>query len=201
MLFATPPLSMDAPPTRYEVPQAPARPQPLPAVPRKLSAIAGVTVTYYDVVGGNIHKLHEWLDKHSPRDAQTHKVTPAASSWSIGTAVKYMKTGGQCTLTGATVKFTASAVLPRLAPGQKLPPSALASWNAYAAALEDRQAARLGFVHDRMGEVQSAIMHSSCANWHKVASDAIDRLAREQAQAFTSDPKTQPKLLEPDKDS
>ena len=200
MLFATPPLSMDAPPTRYEVPQAPARPQPLPAVPRKLSAIAGVTVTYYDVVGGNIPKLHEWLDKHSPRDAQTHKVTPAGSSWSIGTAVRYAKTGGQCTLTGATVKFTASAVLPRLAPGQKLPPSALASWNAYAAALEDRQAARLGFVHDRMGEVQSAIMRSSCANWQKAASDAIDRLAQEQAQAFTSDPKTQPKLLEPDKD-
>jgi len=200
MLFATPPLSMDAPPTRYEVPQAPTRPQPLPGVPRKLSAIAGVTVTYYDVVGGNIPKLHEWLGKHSPRDAQTHKVTPATSSWSIGTAVKYTKTGGQCTLTGATVKFTASAVLPRLAQGQKLPPSALASWNAYAAALEDRQAARLGFVHDRMGEVQSAIMHSSCANWQKAASDAIDRLAREQTQAFTSDPKTQPKLLDPDKD-
>ena len=151
-------------------------------------------------MGGDIPKLHQWLETHGPRDARTHKVTPATSSWSVGTAVKYTKTGGQCTLTGATVTFTASAVLPRLAPGQKLPSSALAYWNAYATALEDRQAARLGFVQDRLSEVQSAIMHGSCANWQKAASAAIERLAQEQAQAFASDPKTQPKLLEPDED-
>jgi predicted secreted Zn-dependent protease len=200
MLFATPPLSMDAPPTRYEVPQAPTRPQSVPASPRKLSEIPGVTVSHYDVVGTDIPKLHIGLEKNGPHDAQTHKVTPATSNWSIGSAVKYTKTGGQCTLTGATLKFTATAVLPRLAPGQKLPSSVLAYWNAYVAALEDRQAAQLAFVHDRLGEVRGAILHSTCGNWQKAASAAIQRLSEEQAQVFKPDPKTQPKLLEPDKD-
>jgi predicted secreted Zn-dependent protease len=201
MLFATPPLSMDAPPARYEVPQAPSRPQSMPAPPRKLSEIPGVTVTYYDVVGTDIPKLHISLEKSGPRDVQTHRVTPATSNWSIGSAIKYTKTGGQCTLTGATLKFTATAVLPRLGGRVKLPATALASWNAYVAVIEDRQAAQLAFVHDRMGEVRGAILHSNCGNWQKAASAAIQRLSDEQAQAFRPDPKTQPKLLEPDKES
>ena len=179
---------MDVAQAHYEVPQP----------PRKLSAIAGVIVSYYDVVGADIPKLHDWLEKHGPRDDQTHRVTPARSSWSIGTAVKYTKSGSQCTLASATVKFTASAVLPRLAPGQKLASSALAYWNAYARAIEDRQAARLSFVRDRLTEVQSAIMRSNCANWERAASAAIDRLAQEQSQAFPPDPKTQPKLVDPE---
>ena len=201
MLFFTPPLSMDTPPpNRVEIPQSPNGPQPLPARPRKLSEIPGITVNYYDAVGNTIPLLHDWLAKHGPRDAQTHKVIPATSTWSIGSSVKFTKTGGQCVLTGASLKFTATAQLPRLAPGQKLPPPVLASWNAYAAALEDRQAAQLGFVRDRLGEVQGAIMRSSCGNWQKAATAAITRLGEEQAQAFKSDPKAQPRLLEPDKD-
>jgi len=198
MLFLTPPLSMDAPPARYEVPQAPSTASPLPAVPRKLSAIPGVAVTYYDAVGKNIRELHDWLDKHGPRDPQTHKALPAKSSWSIGSSVKFTKTGGQCTLTGATVKFAATAQLPRLAPGQKLAPEIIGRWNAYVAALEDRQAALLGFAYDRLGEVRTAIMHSSCGTWQKAAAAAIDRLSKQQAQSFQADPKTQPKLLEPE---
>ena len=199
MLFATPPLFMHAPPTRFEVPQAPGRPQLLPAPSRKLSQIPGVTVTYYDVVGTDIPKLHMSLEKSGPRDPRTHKVTPATSNWSIGSAVKYTKTGGQCTLTGVTLKFTGTAVLPRLGSGVNLAAPALASWNAYVAALEDRHAAQLAFVHDRLGEVQGEILHSDCDNWQKAASAAIERLSEEQAQAFRSDPKTQPKLLGPDK--
>jgi predicted secreted Zn-dependent protease len=200
MLFWVPPLWMDAPPTRYEVPQAPDKALPLPAAPRKLSAIPGVAVSYYDAVGQDVRQLHDWLAKHGPRDPQTRKVIPARSSWSIGSAVRFTKTGGKCTLTGATLKFTATAQLPRLAPGQRLQPAIVGSWNAYVASLEDRQAARLGFVHDRLGEVQNAILHSSCSDWEKAAASAIDRLARQQAEAFQPDPRTQPKLLEPEKE-
>jgi len=197
-----PPLSMDGPPVnRDEIPEAPYKIPQTPATGRKLSAIPGVTVKYYDVIGRNVGELHDWLDKHGPRDSQSHKVTPATSNWSIGSAVRFTKTGGRCTLTGATLKFTATAQLPRLAPGQKLPPAVLASWNAYVAAIEDRHAARLSFVHDRMGEVESAIMRSSCADWQKAPSEAIDRLSDQQARAFQADPKRQPKLLEPEKDS
>jgi hypothetical protein len=77
----------------------------------------------------------------------------------------------------------------------------LASWNAYVAAIEDRHAARLSFINDRMGEVEKAIMRSNCADWQKAATAAIDRLSDQQARAFQTDPKTQPKLLEPDKDA
>ena len=201
MLFTAPPLSLDVPPPNgYEIVEAPVRPQPAPANLRKLSQIPGVTVTYLDAVGADIHKLHDWLTTHGPRDKLTHKVMPATSSWSIGSAVRFTKTGGQCTLTGVTLKFTATAQLPRLAPGQKLPVAVLTNWNRYAAALEDRQAARLGFVHDRLGEVKGAIMRSSCGDWQKVAAASIDRLSQEQAQAFAADPEVQPKLLEPDEE-
>ena len=195
-----PPLSMDAPPVnREEVPRAPSKTPSIPATARKLSAIPGVTLTWYDAVGRNVPELHKWLEEHGPRDPQTHKVLPATSSWSIASGIKFTKTGGQCALTGATVKFTATATMPRLAPGQKLSPEVLSSWNSYVAALEDRQAAQLAFVHDRVGEVQSAIMRSNCANWQKAASAAIDRLGQEQVAAFRPDPKSQPKLLEPEK--
>jgi len=198
--MAEPSLSMDAPPVnRDEVPAVPYKAPPVPTGARKLPSIPDVTVTYYDVVGKNVRELHDWLDKHGPRDPQTHKVLPATSSWSIGSAAKFTKTGGQCRLTGAAVKFTATAQLPRLVVGQKLLPEVLASWNSYVAALEDRQAAQLAFVHDRVGEVQSAIMHSSCTGWQKAASAAIDRLGQEQSNAFQADPKTLPKLLEPQK--
>src|SRR6476646_10694788 len=144
---AEPPLSMDTPPVnRDEVPQAPYKASPIALASRKLSAIPGVTVSYYDAIGKNIRELHDWLDKHGPRDLQTHRVMPATSSWSIGSTVKFTRSGDQCRLTGATAKFRATATLPRLAPGQELPAGALASWSAYVAALEDRHAAQLGFV-------------------------------------------------------
>lgn len=199
---AEPPLPMEVPPVnRDESPQTPYKAPSAAVNARKLSAIPGVTVSYYDAVGRSVRDLHDWLDKHGPRDSQSHKVMPATSSWSIGSAVKYTKTGGRCTLTGVTLKFTATAQLPRLAPGQKLPPAVLASWNAYVAAIEDRHAARLSFINDRMGEVEKAIMRSNCADWQKAATAAIDRLSDQQARAFQTDPKTQPKLLEPDKDA
>ncbi|NUR45807.1 MAG: DUF922 domain-containing protein [Sphingomonas sp.] len=198
--MAEPSLSMDPPPiNRDEVPRVPYKAPAVPAVTRKLSTIPGVTVSYYDAVGKNVRELHDWLDRHGPRDPQTHRVLPATSNWSISSGIKFSKTGGQCTITGATVKFTATARLPRLAPGQKLSPEVLATWNSYVAALEDRQAAQLAFVYDRVGEVQSAIMRSNCANWQKAAGAAIDRLGQGQAAAFRPDPKTQPKLLEPEK--
>lgn len=191
---------MDVPPPSYEVPVAPERPQPVPVSHRKLANIPGVTVTYYDAVGATIPKLYDWLTRHGPRDSQTHKVTPASSSWSIGTSVKWTRTGGQCRITDVTVKLIGSAKLPRLAPGQKLSAPVLASWNAYVAALEDRQAAQLTFVYDRLVEVEDAIMRSNCSNWQKAADAAIARLGQEQAQAFKPDPKAQPKLREPGSD-
>ena len=42
-------------------------------------------------------------------------------------------------------------------------------------------------------------MHSSCTGWQKAASAAIDRVGEEQSKAFQADPKTLPKLLEPEK--
>jgi predicted secreted Zn-dependent protease len=169
-----------------------------PATPlRKLSEIPGVAVRYFDAVGKTVPELHDWLAKHGARDPQTHKATPATSSWSIGSAVKWSRTGKQCMLTGVTLKFTATAELPRLAAGVKLAAPVLSSWNAYVTALEDRQAAQLAFVHDRLGEVERAILRSNCASWQKAAAAAITRLGEEQGQAFKPDPTTQPRLLEP----
>jgi len=86
--------------------------------------------------------------------------------------------------------------LPRLGAGVQLPAAALFSWNAYVAALEDRQARRLGLVNDRLGEVQRAIMQSNCDNWQKAADAAITRLGAEQDEAFRLDPAKLPQLRE-----
>jgi predicted secreted Zn-dependent protease len=170
--------------------QPPASATPL----KRLSDVPGVAVTYYDVAGTTIPQLHDWLQKHGPKDAQTHKVTPATSAWSVGASAKWSKTGGQCTLTGATIQFTATVQLPRLAPGAQLPAAALSTWNAYVAALEGGQAERLAFVHDRLGEVERAILRSNCDNWQKAADAAITRLDQEQGQKFPTDPAKQPRL-------
>ena len=202
MFFAVPPLSMDVPPpNRLEIPQAPTDPRAFAGGSRKVSNVPGVTVSYYDAVGITIPQLHDWLAKHGPREAQTHQVTPATSNWSIGTAVRFSRTGGKCTLTGADVKFSGTGQLPRLMPDKRRPASVVASWNAYVAALEDRQAAQLIFVQQRVHEVQIAIMNSSCGNWQKAAAAAISRLSEDQAKVFRPDPKMQPKLLEPESGS
>jgi len=164
---------------------------------KKLSEVAGVTVNFYDVGGAPIPQLHDRLQKHGPRDPKTREVSPATSSWSIGSAIKWSKTGAQCKLTGVTLRFTATADLPRLSTGVNLPEPVRASWNHYVAALEDRQAAKLAFVRDRIGEVERAIMRSNCGNWEKAAAAAIKRLGEDQAAAFKPDPKTQPKLSQP----
>ncbi len=160
-----------------------------------------MVVNYYDVTGTTISQLHDWLRKYGPRDPGTQKTTPATSSWSIGAGVRSLKTRSQCTITAVSVKLSAVARLPRLTAGTKLPAPALSSWNAYVAALEDRNAAKLQFVHDRLGEVEGAIKRSNCGNWQKAADAAIARVGEEQATAFKLEPDKLPKLGEPDADT
>jgi predicted secreted Zn-dependent protease len=159
--------------------------------------LPNVVVTYYDVTGRTVPQIHTSLTGAAPRDPESRKPIPATSSWSIGAAVRWSKTGVRCTITGVTLKFTATASLPRLVVQEKTPAPVLAAWNGYVAQLEARQAAQLKFAYDRRDEVERAILASSCESWQAAADAALTRLEEQQHLARDADPSAQPKLEQP----
>ncbi len=159
--------------------------------------LPNVAVTYYDVTGRNLTQIHKSLTGAAPRDPATRKPIPATSSWSIGAAVKWSKTGAQCTITGVTLTFTSAATMPRLMVQPETPAPVLAAWNRFVAQLESRQAAQLKFAYDRRGEVERAILASSCDRWQEAADAALARLEEQQRLAREADPSAQPKLEQP----
>jgi len=170
-----------------------------PVVPlASFGDLPGVAVTYYDVTGRSIAEIHKSLTRTSPRDPTTRKPLPATSSWSIGASVKWSKTGSRCTITRVTLKFTATATLPRLVVQPETPAPVLAAWNRYVARLEARQAGQLKFAYDRRGEVERAILASSCEGWQAAADAALTRLEAQQRLARQADPGGEPKLVEKD---
>ena len=159
--------------------------------------LPNVAVTYYDVAGRSIAEIHKSLTTASPRDPATRKPMPATSSWSIGASVKWSKTGATCTITGVTLNFTSTATLPRLVVQKDTPVPVLAAWNRYVAQLEGRQAVQLRFAYDRRGEVERAILASSCDGWQAAADAALTRLEERQRLAREADRDAQPKLEQP----
>ena len=159
--------------------------------------LPNVAVTYYDVTGRTVPEIHTSLTDAAPHDPDSRKPIPATSSWSIGATVRWSKTGARCTITGVTLKFTATASLPRLVVLEETPAPVLAAWNRYVAQLEARQAAQLKFAYDRRDEVERAILASSCDSWQAAADAALTRLEEQQRLARDADPSAQPKLEQP----
>jgi len=174
---------------------APSVAQPTPTLPR-FSDLPGVAVTYYDVTGRTVAEIHKSLTGAAPRDPVTRKPLPATSSWSIGAAVKWSKTGTHCTITDVTLTFTSAATMPRLVVQPDTPAPVLAAWKSFAIQLESRQAAQLKFAYDRRGEVERAILASSCDRWQAAADAALTRLEEQQRLARDADATALPKLVE-----
>lgn len=158
--------------------------------------LPNVAVTYYDVAGRDIAEIHKTLAKAAPKDPETQHVLPATSSWTVAIAVKSLTTGKRCQVTGATLTFHGQATMPRLLPNKDRPAPVSAAFAAYVAKLEERQAAQLGFAHDRMGEIEQAIRGSRCDKSEAAADAALAKLQEAQRAAFKPDEKTQPKLEE-----
>ena len=59
----------------------PALPPLPPGSLAKLSDLPNVAVTYYDVPGRDLDKIHAALAKRAPRDPETRRILPATSAW------------------------------------------------------------------------------------------------------------------------
>jgi len=160
------------------------------------AALPSVAVTYYDVTGRDIPAIHKAIAKAAPKDPETLHVLPATSSWTVGISVTSVTTGKNCRITGATLTFHASATMPRLLPDKDRPAPVTAAFATYAAKLEARQAAQLGFAYARMNEVEQAIRGSRCDKSEGAADAALARLQAAQRATFKPDEKSQPKLEE-----
>lgn len=174
-----------------------------PAAPlARFADLPNVTVTYYDVSGRDAREVHHSITQRAPRDPATGRPVPATSDWSMKAAVSTSTTAGRCTITAARLDFAGTARMPRLVTtnGQPIPPALLASWQRYAAALEERQVAQLRFAYDRLPQVERAIRASNCRDWKTVAAAAIDKVRRDKAEARARDSTPMPELDIPEEE-
>ncbi|HEV2080099.1 MAG TPA: DUF922 domain-containing protein [Allosphingosinicella sp.] len=161
-------------------------PAPVQAAPAPtLQQIPGVTVRYYNVTGNSIPLLRESIAAQRPKDPVTGQPQAASAHWSIGTGVRKQTTGTACKIVAATPTFKAEVVMPRLVTpeGVVVPAPVMAEWQRYVASLEQQQAAILHQVHSRLGEVQTAVMGSTCEGAAAAANAAIARITPAPAAA------------------
>ena len=189
--YSMPPAPPPAmPPSRLQTPAPAPAAQPAPpplatiaAVPgRGLKDVPNLTIRYYDVAGKNLKAVIKTLTEQRPKDASGQPIT-AATNWTIETAFSRRTTNGQCKIVTAHAAVTATADLPRLLNEAKFPPRDLLSWQDYLANLEVTAAGKFWFVHDHVGDVEKAVLASSCEGAQAAGAAAIDRL-KQQAAAF-----------------
>jgi predicted secreted Zn-dependent protease len=147
-------------------------------VPSPLASIPGVTVTYYDVTGNTIDALNAAIAAQRPKDAATGAPIPSSAKWSIGVNVKKATTGTVCKLTDATPRFTGEVVMPRLVNAETVPVPVRNQWAAYVASMEQRHAETLRRPYQRLGEVRTAVMASSCEGASAAANRAIAEITK-----------------------
>ncbi|WP_294173764.1 DUF922 domain-containing protein [uncultured Sphingomonas sp.] len=164
-----------APPTGA----APA-PQTTVAVPapNPLAQIPGVTVRHYDVTGNTIETIRASIAAQRPKDPVTGNPAASSSNWSIGVNVRKATTGKECKLAGATATFKGEVVLPRLVGIETLPAPVQTQWRNYVASIEQQQAERLRQPYQRLGEVERAVMASSCDGAGEAANKAIAEITK-----------------------
>lgn len=147
-------------------------------VPSPLASIPGVTVTYYDVTGTTIEALNASIAAQRPKDAVTGGPIPSSAKWSIGVSVKKSTTGTVCKLTDATPTFKGEVTLPRLVGAETIPVPVRNQFAAYVASIEQQQAETLRRPYQRLGEVRTAVMASSCEGASAAANQAIAEITK-----------------------
>jgi predicted secreted Zn-dependent protease len=144
-----------------------------------LKDMPGVTVDYYDVSGKSLDEVRQAIAAQRQQGASGQAVA-AGTNWTVDADVKKRTVGDKCEIVAGNVKFSGKAELPRLVTPQLLQPQEIQIWNDYVAGLEATAAEDLAFVQERMGEVEKALVSSSCDTAGAAANAAIDRLKAQQ---------------------
>jgi predicted secreted Zn-dependent protease len=158
-------------------------PQPsVPAVPgRMLGDLPNTTITYFDVTGRNFKAINKSIEKHL-KPAAGGQSAAGQTGWSINATFRKVTSAGQCKVAEAKANFSAKVVLPRLVPDRAHKPELLAAWRTYLADIENTQAADLWFIYDRIGNVEKAMLASSCDGVQSAGAAAINRIRAEAAE-------------------
>ena len=154
---------------------------PAPSAVRTLKDVPGATIKYYDIAGKNLSEVGRSIAKKRPRGPENRQAAAAATSWNVDVGFNQRTENGVCKISKAEGTFTATAEIPRLTTEGALTPEAQAAWQAYLAGLDTAVAASLGFVYDRVDQVEAAILASSCTDAAKVGELAIAKLKKDAA--------------------
>nr|WP_294171070.1 DUF922 domain-containing protein [uncultured Sphingomonas sp.] len=174
-------LAQAAPPAQgAPAAQAAPGPQAVAAAPTPspLAQIPGVAVRHYDVTGNTIEAIRASIAAQRPKDPATGNPVPSSSTWSVGVSVKKATTGNSCKLTGATATFKGEVVMPRLVGIEAVPAPVQTQWRNYVASMEQQQADRLRQPYQRLGEVERAVMASSCEGAGAAGNKAIAEITK-----------------------
>ena len=153
--------------------------QPSPSVQpsRSLRDLPNVTIDYYDVTGTDIRSIND-----SILSQQEDEVSTSSAKWDVGVSIKKREVDRKCTIEGAEARFNATVRLPRWSNEKDAQKSVRDAWHAYLKQLEDRQAAGLWFVYDRVPQVAEAVRSSDCNHASAAASSAIEKIKAEEAE-------------------
>jgi predicted secreted Zn-dependent protease len=157
-----------------------------------LGQLPNVTVTYYDVSGTDIGSINRSVGEQ--RRLAAKNSTVAATDWNLVVRLDKRTTGGQCSIAGSSIEFSAKALLPRLVNEEAVSPAVQASWRKYVAVLESESVAKLWFVFDRIGGIEQAFEGKSCEQGKLDGGRAIAQLEQDYA-AFVSKAETSPLAL------
>lgn len=158
---------------------------PPPSPGTLLAEMPGTQVRYYDVTGTNVTEINRSIARQRPRST-SGKAVPATTDWKVGAEFDRTITDGQCRVTAARTKFTASADLPRLAEGARIDKPTRERWAVYVTELEQGSLVTLAFVYQNLGVIEKAMLASDCDSAKSVAAAAIERL-REQTARLVAD--------------
>ena len=174
------------PPERPATSTAEPAPPPEPAVAavpgKTLRDLPNTTITYFDVSGRNLKAINKSIERQQ-RIGPGGRAAIAPTAWAVDAGFNKVVTNGQCKVANAKATFSAKVTLPRLVSDTAHSPELLAAWRAFAAGVENAEAANLWFVYDRLREVENALLASSCDGAQAAGSAAIERL-KAQATEF-----------------
>ncbi|MEN2786709.1 DUF922 domain-containing protein [Sphingomonas qilianensis] len=138
------------------------------------AAFPDVTISYYDVHGGDRAAIRAAMRKARPTDPNDGQRVDALTrvvlrwSWPIE--------NGACRLPDAAVRFAATVTLPRLADPAIVAPRVRADWAAYLAQLVAHERTHLRHGYEGRDEILAVIKAATCDTANAAAQAALRRI-------------------------
>jgi len=136
------------------------------------AGVPGVTFRPYAVTGSDAAALRRSMDAARPVDPHGDERVDALTHWTMAWQWPGRRHGG-CTLSRATLSFSATVILPRLADPAALPPVVLEEWARYIAALERHEANHVRHAFQQRSTVLAAIRGATCATADRAGRKAL----------------------------